>query len=492
MVFLFACSVNATGISGELILHSISFPLTVILNIIGAEQFLVNQHFIRLIFYSSIIVIAVFILISVLYIKRNKEKKRCIDKLQQSLNEKEKTSLELKFSEGKYFSLIRVLNEGFMYTDTNDRILFLNEKAYLIFGGIFDDLINRNIYDFFPAKGDVKIYNEKKELRKRGIADQYELQIKKVGGEQIWVNLSASPLLDENNNWIGSVGIISDVTERKKYDKSMKELTANLNQKIKQLNCLYDISDLTGVPGITFEEIFIRSLDIIPFGFKYSHDTCVEIIFENQVFRSDNFKETQRSYIIPIKVQKKKLGHIKVCYTEEKPFINKDPFHFNEKILIKNIAEKLGQVIETKNMENALKESKHKLNLAQKVAKIGNWEWDVFNDRKIFSDSFFDLLDIPIEKRYFFDDEMFFKMIHPDDKKRLQGIFNKISKNDFSTLEFESKIIKYNGIVKNVLFNGDIIKDSNNQPVKLIFAIQDTTGQVKINKAKKSITGDYE
>ncbi len=429
--------------------------------------------------YFSLAVAVVFLFTAVLYMKKYREKKNHMEKLQRSLQEKEKTNSAIEFGENKLYDLVHVLNEGFMYIDTNDKISYLNEKVCLIFGGNYNDLINRSIYDFFLDQKDAKIYNEKKYLKEKGKADQYDLQIRQMGGEPRWVRISVSPLPDNDNNRIGSVCIITDITERKEYDKSMKELTANLNQKIKQLNCLYDISDLTSVPGITFEEIFVKSLDIIPFGLKYSHDTCVEIVFESREYRSDNFEETQWCYVVPIKVQKKKLGHIRVCYTEEKPFINKDPFHFNEKILIKNIAEKLGQVIEAKNMENTLKESKLKLTLTQKVTKTGSWEWDVFANRKIFSDSFFNVLDVPVEKRFFFDDEAFFKMIHPDDKEHVQSLFNKISNYEFNTLEFKSRVIQDNGVIKHVLFNGDIIKDDNNEPSKLIFTIRNITKQGK-------------
>lgn len=423
-------------------------------------------------------------------IKKHIENKKYIERLQKSVKETEEAKRALKYSEGKYLSLIRTLNEGFIFTDTNNKISFLNKKACEILGSDSEDIINKSIYKFLLTPEDVRIYNEKQELRKNGASCQFELQIKRSDSEPIWVNISESPILDDNNKWSGSVAIIVDITERKNYDQGMRELTANLNQKVKQLNCLYDISDLTSIPGITFEEIFLKSLDIIPFGLKYTHDACVEIIFEDQVFRSTNFKETKWSYTVPIKVQKKKLGHIRVLYIEEKPFIHKDPFHFNEKILIKNIAEKLGQVIESKNMENALKESKCILALAHKVARVGDWEWNLNSNKKIFSDSFFEILEMPIEKRYFFDEEMFFKMLLPEERKHVKNIFKKISRHDFSILKFEAGFMPFDGNIKYISFTGEVFRDENQKPLRVIFITKDISEEIiakKENQVKKTI-----
>ncbi len=435
-----------------------------------------SVFFNHIVLYISIAAFIFFLFLVFLLIIRQQEKKKYLSLLQKSDEEKKEATKALKLSEGKYFSLIRTINEGFIYTDTKNKILFLNEKACELLGSKFDDIINKNLYDFLHGPEDVIAFQEKSEKKQKSIADKHELRVKKVNGDYVWLSFSVSPIVDENNHCTGSVAIIDDITQRKQYDFSMKELTSNLNQKVKQLNCLYDIYDLTSIPGITFDEVFKRSLEIIPFGLKYSHDTCVEIIFKDVAFRSDNFEETQWCFTVPIKVQKKKLGQLRVCYIEEKPYIKKDPFHFNEKILLKNIAEKLGQVIESKNMERLLKETNHKLAVAQKIAQVGDLEWDLINHRKTFSDSFFDIIEVPSDKRFMFDEDMFLELVHPEDKKHIKKVFDKIMKYDFNMLKFESRFIQSNGNIQNIFFTGDIIYDDNNKPVKLIFTIQNTTG----------------
>jgi PAS domain S-box-containing protein len=430
--------------------------------------------------------LGLFFLISlfILILKRFKEKRDHVESLETTLHEKEITEKALKQSEENYQTLIRTLNEGLIVLDLNNKIEFVNFKACKVLG-VHDksELVGRNFKEFLLTTEDERLFNDKMELQKMGISDHYEVKMKNVRGDLLWVNLSSAPILDENLNSKGSVTLITDVSDRKKYEETYSDLTTDLNQKIKQLNCLYDISDISGVPGITFEEIIEKSLEIIPVGLKYSHDIGVQIMFDNRIFTSGNYKETPWSYIVPIKVQKKKLGHIKVVYLEKKPQINKDPFHFNEKILLKNISEKFGQILESKNLEKVLRENQERLQEIQRIAKIGNLEKDLQTNEYSFSGNFFDIAEVSPERRNFFGIEKLAEMVHPEDKET----FNELIKDEDygkSILSFQYRIITQQGIIKNIYSSRKVVVDDKGAPFRVIYTIQDVTEQ-KINQELK-------
>ncbi len=423
----------------------------------------------------------------VIFYKRNRDKKSYISQLQNSLKEREIITSALKKSEEKYSKLIKTMNEGLIMSDENDIIQFSNNKACQMLNAGFDQIKYKSIKDFIFSQDDVKIYNESFELRKIGVSDQFEIQLKRLDGELFWGHFSVSPMLDENHKFYGTVIVLMDVTESKESNYQLQEATENLNQKIKQLNCLFDISDLTSVPGITFEDILKKSLDIIPNGLKYSHDVYVEIVFENGVYRSDNYKETPWTYHTPIKIYKKKLGFIKVGYLEEKPTVNKDPFQFSEKILIKSIAEKIAQVMEAKNMETALSESREKLYQAQKIAKIGNWEWDLQSGKKTFSDSYFEIMGIAPERRALFDDDAFKEIIHVDDRNEIISQMHKIYSGNYDEINSSYRITDHNGNIKHIRATGKINCDEKTRPIMLIGTVQDVTDQVVNQELKNNI-----
>ena len=332
---------------------------------------------------------------------------------------------------------------------------------------------------------DETILKEKVELIKAGKLDHFELQSRNFKDEVLWISVSSVPFLDMDQKSKGSVILVSNITERKQTEQTYNNVTTNLNQKIMQLNCMYDISDISEVPGITLDEMIEKTIEIIPVGLKYSQELAVQIMYNNKIYSSKNYKETSWSYMVPIKVQKKKLGYIKVLYLNEKPAIGRDAFHFNEKLLIKNISEKLGQVLEAKNMELVLKDSQEKLKQVQKLAKISNWEKDTATNTITYSDTFFEILDVPHEKRRFFDFDKFFEYIHPDDKATVQKFYqNQCKSNSKSTANLNYRIITDNGEIRYIHTISEIIRDDSGAPIRCVNTLQDITEQ-KVNQELK-------
>jgi PAS domain S-box-containing protein len=418
-------------------------------------------------------------LFSFLIFRRSKERRRQYTRLKNTLQDKIIIEKALRQSEENYQTLIKTLNEGLIVLDKNNKIEFLNLKASKILGtNDKNELYGHKFEEFLLTTEDEKLFQEKVELQKMGISDHYEIKMKNMAGDVLWAHLSSAPILDEDLKTKGSVALISDVTEKKKSEQTYSELTAHLNQKIKQLNCLYDITDISGVPGISFEDIMEKSLEIIPVGLRYSHDIGVQIVFDKTIYSSKNFIDSPWSYSVPIKVQKKKLGYIKVAYVEEKPNINKDPFHFNEKILLKNISEKFGKIIESKNLERVLRENQQKLEEVQRIAKIGNWEKDFTTENCMFSETFFDIANISPERRKFFDYDKLVEIIHPDDKEIFiefeKGLIKGIQSQD-STANY--RIITNEGSIKFIFSSGKMILDEQNNKTGCVFTVQDITEQ---------------
>ncbi len=426
-----------------------------------------------------LLLMAFITLFSILTFKRFKDRRRHVDRLKNTLQDKIITEKALRQSEENYQTLIKTLNEGLVVLDYENRIEFLNQKASKILGvNDKDALIGESIERFLFSSEDERLFQEKAELQKMGISDHYEIKLKNLAGDVLWANMSSAPILDQNLKASGSVALLSDITEKKKSEQTYGELTANLNQKIKQLNCLYDITDISGVPGITFEEIIEKSIEIIPVGLRYSHDIGVQIVFENKTYASKNFVNTEWSYSVPIKVQKKKLGYIKVAYIEKKPNSNRDSFHFNEKILLKNISEKFGQIIESKNLELAIRENQEKLKEIQRIAKIGNWEKNFETGDCIFSETFFDIFDDSPLKRKFFDYSRLLEIIHPDDKEIFQNFENQLfNDNGVNENTTNYRIITQDGSVKFIFSSGKLIYDKTDKKSGAVFTVQDVTDQ---------------
>jgi len=55
--------------------------------------------------------------------------------------------------------------------------------------------------------------------------------------------------------------------------ESVDRLLHDLRERAKELNCLYEVQEILGAPGITIEEIFRRVIEALPPGWQYP-DIC--------------------------------------------------------------------------------------------------------------------------------------------------------------------------------------------------------------------------
>ncbi len=144
----------------------------------------------------------------------------------------------------------------------------------------------------------------------------------------------------------GDYGKLRDVEEI----KELHELTHKLTERIKELNCLYGISQLVE-QNLTMEDTMRAVVELIPPSWQYPEITCAQIKYNKQIFSTDNFRQTDWSLAETIFANGKNRGVVEVYYLEEKPTQDEGPFLNEERHLIHMIAERLGHVIERKLAE---------------------------------------------------------------------------------------------------------------------------------------------
>ncbi len=149
----------------------------------------------------------------------------------------------------------------------------------------------------------------------------------------------------------------------KQHNLSQKELekrTYELNERVKELNCLYTISSIVEKEGATLEEILQGTVDIIPDAWQYPAITMSRIVLGDRTFASKGFTETRWKQSRQIVVHGKDAGRLEVFYAEKKPSSDEGPFLKEERSLINVIAERIGEIVERKFGEEALHESESK------------------------------------------------------------------------------------------------------------------------------------
>lgn len=149
--------------------------------------------------------------------------------------------------------------------------------------------------------------------------------------------------------------------KHKKIKEILQKKTHALGERVKELNCLYGISNLVEKHGISLEKILLGIVNIIPPAWQYPEITCARIKLGNEEFATKGFKDTPWKQSSCITVKGKKAGFLEVYYREERPESYEGPFLKEERYLIDVIAKRIGEIIERKLLE-------------KQVLEISEWE----------------------------------------------------------------------------------------------------------------------
>ncbi|MFW9906633.1 MAG: PAS domain-containing protein, partial [Candidatus Thorarchaeota archaeon] len=193
-----------------------------------------------------------------------------------------------------------------------------------------------------------------------GQVQGFEQQIQTIDGSYLFVRENTRAIKDENGSIVYYEGTFEDITERKQMEKMIQQKSHDLEERIKELNCLYRVSQLTIDLNTPLTEVLQEIIFTVPEAWQYPDITCARIILEGRNFITNNFKETPWRQSTEIFVSGEGVGFVEVYYLKEKPKSFEGPFLKEERKLIDAIAQEIGEFIERKRVEKALRTSEMK------------------------------------------------------------------------------------------------------------------------------------
>ena len=141
---------------------------------------------------------------------------------------------------------------------------------------------------------------------------------------------------------------------RDRLETLVAERTAKLTEGVKELTCLYAISNLVAEPCESIDEVLKAAVDLILPGWQYPEITRARIVFEGREFASKGFKGTPWKLSADIVLSGEAVGTVDVCRLEERLESDEGPFLKEERALIDDIVRQLGIMIHRKRAEQEL------------------------------------------------------------------------------------------------------------------------------------------
>ena len=133
-------------------------------------------------------------------------------------------------------------------------------------------------------------------------------------------------------------------------------LIHQLQERIKELNCLYAISRIAANPSATRNSILQEIADTIPLGFQSPESTCARIEIGDTAAETANFRTCEWRLEVDIAGDEKAAGRLEVGYLGVPPH-GGSVFLGEEEKLVQDIAFRIGQFVQRESLIDSLTRS---------------------------------------------------------------------------------------------------------------------------------------
>lgn len=276
--------------------------------------------------------------------------------------------------------------------DQDKKYRLVNDSYVELFDQSRKDIIGKSVREVHGDEFEKQVVGNDEAVLKHGKTVETEEAIP-VDGETRYYHSIKYPLKGVPGFENCLCGISTDITDLKKASNQLEE-------RIKEQRCLYDISSLPE-QSITIDELLQKAVSYLPGGLQYPEATEAAITFGGDIYKTDGYRETSWQLSAESERIEDKTLKLNVVYTEEKPMADEGPFLNEERQLINSVIDTLSSQIDRIISDQRLKESKNR------------WEKLVKNDP--------DLIAILVDRKIKFINQSGARILGADSPEEIVG-----------------------------------------------------------------------
>jgi len=398
---------------------------------------------------------------------------RIVALFSRDITERKRAEKALSESEKKYRELVESATSIILRWNRHGEITFMNEFGLNFFGYSQEELIGRNVMGTIVPETESTgrdLHPLMEKIREDPL--KFERNINenmRSNGDRVWIDWTNKVVLNDQGELVEILSIGSDITERRRMERSLAEKEARMRTLVQTIPDLIWLKDADGVYlacNTRFERFFgAREMDIIG---KPDYD----FVDREQ---ADFFRENDLKAI-----------------AAGKPCSNEEWFTFADngyrglfdaiKIPMYSAEGKLVGVLgiarditERKRSEEVLMQSEERLRNILEFANIGIWEEDFSTGafwRSSYHDQIFGYTEPLPEWTY----ETFLEHVLPEDRPKINEMHSRPMAYP-TQVNFECRIRRVDGEQRWIWIQGNSVVNEGNEVVKLTGILRDITEQ---------------
>lgn len=376
------------------------------------------------------------------------------------------------------------------------------------------DVMGKTDADLLPPDQAQQLEAIKHRVLETGISEKAVVKLS-PGGEPRWFEAIYEPRYDVTGQITGILSYTRDVTERKQVEEELKKALETLHYSEDQFRGLFNnvksgvaLIDETGrfaVVNPSFMQIFglDRELDILNVN---SQDwSRWEVYGENGKLLHIDARPVRKVFMTgkPVRdqlvaVRNPGANELTWMLISAEPVMKEDDRIYRvictyyditgrkrAEAKLEETLDNLEKLVKERTAElekayNSLKESEKGLAEAQKMAHVGNWEWEILTEKSYWSDELYRIFGRSLKESHPTYEE-FLNYVHPSDREYVDNTARRAMKG--KTYSIDYRIIRADGKERTVHMESEVIFDDKNTPVRIKGIVQDITERKQAEEA---------
>jgi PAS domain S-box-containing protein len=136
------------------------------------------------------------------------------------ITERKRAEDALQESDQRHRQIVNSSNEGIWQIDKDYRTIDVNARMASMLGYDRSEMLGRPL-EYFLFEDELRENATRMEAGRKGVAQQFECRWLHKDGRSVWTMVTATPVMDANNLFCGVLGMITDISERKRTEAAL-------------------------------------------------------------------------------------------------------------------------------------------------------------------------------------------------------------------------------------------------------------------------------
>jgi len=386
------------------------------------------------------------------------------------------TAATVRESEVQFRALSEQAALGVTKVETKSgHCVWANQRFADIVGYTREELLTMT-FQSLTDPGDLTDEERNLDLLVRGEIPEYSMEKRycRKDGTRIWAHLTVSPLWRRGEEPRFVIGLIEDISERKRAEEEQGKLTAILGKSLNEI-FVFD--------PVTFRFLYVNDGALQNLGYTLNEIRQLDAI----VFRPEFTNEQLREVVRPL------LDGTRQRLVFETVQRRKDGTEYPVEAHLQLVGEGsqrvflaiLNDITERKRAEAELEASRQALLEAQTIAHVGDWQLDPSTLLFTWSNEAYAIHGIAPGTPLSHD--TYRLLIHPDDQERVLATMRDAIQGTDREFSLEYRILRSDDSERTIFVTGKTTIDANHRVNSIRGIMQDITERKRAEAEKQAI-----